>query len=773
MATSSTTFAGMGSGLDINSLITKLMSVERQPLTKLQSKQASWKQQLSAIDGIAARLNDVSSLAASLANPSKWGTTKSVSSDTTVATVANSGQGSSGTVGFTVSKLASAHGLRSTSTLSATSAQAATAGITAILGRGLDLLGISSASGASGIAAGKLDVVVTRASAAATHVSSALAGSVAINGSNNTLQFSANGVSQSVTIASGTYDQASLVTALNTALGTTGVTASANGAGISLSTTLEGSAASLQVTGGTALADLGLSVDASALNGTDGAVTVGGVETTITSAQAGTSVSVAAPNGGSMTLTLNGGLRTGSGVAAAFSTGDGSLSAVTDAINAIKAQTGITAAAVRVGTSAFRLQLTSLTTGANSKIGIHAATFAPLGTMLESSAASDAEITIGSGAGAYSATSSQNKFSDLIAGTTITVQKLGAATVTSESDSRASEVADLVSKANTVLSYINQQAKASTTAPGVLSGDASVRRFADQLRRSILSTSSTVRAGVSIDRSGTLTFDKAAYETAYASDPEGVKNLFAQSATFSGGSFIQAADRTQSGSYAVVISQAPTRAFATISSWSGSMAFTQGTTTASFSPSPSGSASETAAALNSFFTTNGFGLAAAVDGANVSVTASAWGTDGTFSLNGTSYSGSNVQGTIDGQVATGVGRNLYLPTTSTSSAAGLRLSITATSAGSLGNVEYKTGIAGALRLLAVTSTENASPLRAAKATRESRIKATDTQITALERRLKNTEANLRRQYSTLDSNMGQLQNTSSWLSQQAARANNN
>lgn len=773
MATSSTTFAGMGSGLDINSLITQLMNVERQPLTKLQNKQVAWKRQLSAIDGIASRLNDVSALAQNISNPSRWGTTKSVSSDTSVATVSNSGQGSSGTVSFTVSKLASAHGLRSSSTLSATSALAATSGITAVIGRGLDLLGISSISGASGVSAGKLDVVVSRSSASATRVSAALVGSVVINGSNNTLQFSTNSGSYSVTIASGSYDQASLVSALNTALSSTGVSAAAKDSGIALSTTLEGSSASLQVTGGTALADLGLAVDASPVTGVDALISIGGVETTVTSAQNGTSVVASAPSGGSVTLNLTGGLRAGTGVAAAFSTGDGSLSAVTDAINSIKAQTGITAAAVRVGTSAFRLQLTSLSTGANSKLGLHAANFAPLGAMLESSAASDAEITIGSGAGAYTATSAQNTFSDLIAGSSITVQKLGTATVTSEADSRVDEIADLVAKTNTVLAYINEQAKASTTAPGVLSGDSSVRRFADQLRRSVLSTSSTLRAGISVDRSGNLTFNKTEYKDAYAADPEGVKSLFAQSATLTGGSFLQAADRTQSGSYAVVITQAPTRAFATVSSWSGPMSFSQGTTTASYSPTPSATASETAAALNTFFINNGFGLAAAVDGANVSITASAWGTDGAFSLNSTSYSGSNVQGTIDGQVATGAGRNLYLATTSTSPAAGIRLSITATSAGSLGNVEYKTGIAGALRLLAVTSTENSSPLRAAKATRESRIKAMDTQITSLERRLKNTEANLRRQYSTLDSNIGQLQNTSTWLSQQASKSNNN
>ena len=390
--------------------------------------------------------------------------------------------------------------------------------------------------------------------------------------------------------------------------------------------------------------------------------------------------------------------------------------------------------------------------------------------MLESSLATDAEVTIGSGIGAYSATSAQNTFTDLMPGTNISVLKLGSATVSAAPDSQADAVADLVAKTNTVLSYIAEQSRSSATGAGVLAGDASVRRFADSIRRSVLSTSSTTRAGVSVDRSGALTFNREAYEAAYAADPEAVRDLFAQStSSLSGVSFLQAADRTRAGSYNVNVTQVATRAMATVSDWSLPMAFSQGTLTATYAPNPASTPAELAAGLNTFFTTNSFGLAAAVDGGNVAVTASSWGTDGTFTLNAVSFAGNNVAGTIDGVAATGTGRSLYLPTTSTSGAAGLRLTISSTATGDLGSLSYMTGIAGGLRLLALTAGENSSPLRAAKASRETRIKSTDTQLVALERRLKSKEDQLRRQYSTLDSNIGRLNGTSSWLAQQTAQ----
>lgn len=772
----STNFAGMGSGLDINSLITQLMGVERQPLAKLQARQDLLKKQVNSIDGITSRMASAASAAANLASPSKWGGTIATSADTSVATVSNSGTGSSGTLSFTVSALASAHALRSANTVSATSAQIATPASTFLIGRGISELGISDLSGATGVDLGKLDIAVARSSAAASKESGALTFPVTINASNNTIELDVNGVSKTVTIANGSYEKSAFATALSDALAavSAGATAKVTDTGVAISTSREGSAATIQITGGNALATLGMSVDASATTGTDALLTIDGKESVVTNIEAGATINVGASASGSLNMKVSGGLRAGSAVIASVSTGDGSLSQVVDAINNIKSSTGITAAAVRVGTGSYRFSVSSAQTGAASKLGLNTASLTGLGSMLESSTATNAEVTIGSGAGAFTSSSAQNTFTDLMPGTNITVLKLGATTVTAEANNNSAAVAELVAKANTVLSYINDQSKASATAggAGVLSGDASIRRFGQTVRSSVLSLSSTLRAGVSVDRSGNLTFDKAAYEKAYAENPDGVRDMFAQSTTaLAGTSFLQAADRTQAGTYGVVISQAPTRALATIFDWSSSMAFTQGSLTATYSPNAAATATETAAGLNTFFSANNFGLAAAVDGNNVSVTASSWGTDGTFSLNSTSYAGNNVAGTIDGVAATGTGRVLYLPTTSTSQAAGLRLTITASSPGSLGSLQYNPGIAGALRYLSITSGENSSPLRAAKTAREARIKSADTQVAAFNLRLKSKESQLRKQYSALDSNIGRMNNVSSWLTQQTAQKN--
>ena len=47
-ATGTITSAGIGSGLDVNSIVTQLMAVEKQPLTKLQATSATLQTELSA-----------------------------------------------------------------------------------------------------------------------------------------------------------------------------------------------------------------------------------------------------------------------------------------------------------------------------------------------------------------------------------------------------------------------------------------------------------------------------------------------------------------------------------------------------------------------------------------------------------------------------------------------------------------------------------------------------------------------------------------------------
>jgi flagellar hook-associated protein 2 len=160
------------------------------------------------------------------------------------------------------------------------------------------------------------------------------------------------------------------------------------------------------------------------------------------------------------------------------------------------------------------------------------------------------------------------------------------------------------------------------------------------------------------------------------------------------------------------------------------------------------------------------------------VRSTAWGTLGTFSFteggSTTTATGQNVAGSIAGVAATGLGQVLSLAPTVSSPAAGLRLLVEGSSTGALGNVAYATGVAGRVRQLGRDSQDSMSVLYSARTSREARVKSFDTQMAAMEKRVKAKEEQLRRQYSAMDSTIGRLQNVSSWLAQQtnSMQANN-
>lgn len=767
-----TNFAGLGSGLDLNTIISQLVQVERQPITRIKSRQDLVRKQISALEGISARVSILATASSALANPSRWGGVKVASSDTSVATVSSAGTGSSGTLAFSVTSLASSHALRSSGTLASTS-DAATSSSRLILGTGLSQAGVSSLRTSDTIDSGSVSFAVTRSSSAAVRSGTPLPGLVTIDPTNDTFFVDVNGVPRAITLAHGTYDRNALASALNAAFTTAGVPATAaiaDDSSLTLSTALEGSSASIQVTGGTALTALGLSIDATAATGTDALVSFRGVETTVTAAQAGSTITLDAPSGSTVQAVLSGGLRAHSATVAVVDTGSKSLRAVVDAVNASRATSGVTAAAVRVGTNAYRLQLSATATGADATLNVDTASLSAIGSFTQSSQAANASITIGSGEGAYEVTSSSNTFSELLPGISVTVMKPGSTTVTATPNTRSDDIKDFVQKANTALSFIADQTRASTTAAGVLSGDASVRTFATTLRNSIIGSLST-RAGISVDRTGVITFDAAAYDAAYAADPDAVRDIFSQSVSApTGVTLSQASDSTIAGSYALTVSQAATKASVNIASWASAMSFTQGSTTASYAPAASATASEVATGLNAAFSSSQLSLEASVESGAVVVRSTAWGTLGSFAYTQgattTNATGVNVAGTIDGVAATGLGQVLSLATTASSPAAGLRLLVDTTSTGALGNVTYATGVAGRVRQVGRDSADSASLLYAARSTREARIKSFDTQMAAMERRVKAKEEQFRRQYSAMDSTIGRLQNVSSWLAQQ-------
>jgi len=258
-------------------------------------------------------------------------------------------------------------------------------------------LGLGSISGGSGLAAGSHTITVTQSSAGATLTAgSPLAASTTISGANNEIDLNVNGTPSTIDIAAGTYTPAQLAAAITQASGST-INASVSSRGeLTLATTQEGSTASLQITGGSALPALGLSTG-SAVNGADGVIEVDGTSTTVTDiAGTGTTpIVLASGTGGSIAANLSGGLRQGSITAQNVSVGDGSLSSVVSAINGANA--GVTATALQVGTNQFALEVTSKNTGTNGAATLDAQAFSgsSLGVLQTTTAAQNAIVSVG------------------------------------------------------------------------------------------------------------------------------------------------------------------------------------------------------------------------------------------------------------------------------------------------------------------------------------------------------------------------------------------
>lgn len=103
---SSITSLGIGTGLDLNSVLTKLMSAEQQPLLRLESKLTSTNSKLSTFGRLKSALEDLRSAANKLSNPFNMGTTSATVSNTDVASATVDFSATTGTYALTVSTLA-------------------------------------------------------------------------------------------------------------------------------------------------------------------------------------------------------------------------------------------------------------------------------------------------------------------------------------------------------------------------------------------------------------------------------------------------------------------------------------------------------------------------------------------------------------------------------------------------------------------------------------------------------------------------------------------
>jgi flagellar hook-associated protein 2 len=108
------TSAGIGSGLDVESIISGLMSVERQPLTAVTAQKTSYQSKISAFGTLKSALTTFQTSVSALSTASKFNAQTLTSSDTSVLTATSNGGATIGNYDITVSQLAKTQKLAST-----------------------------------------------------------------------------------------------------------------------------------------------------------------------------------------------------------------------------------------------------------------------------------------------------------------------------------------------------------------------------------------------------------------------------------------------------------------------------------------------------------------------------------------------------------------------------------------------------------------------------------------------------------------------------------
>jgi flagellar hook-associated protein 2 len=97
---------GIGSNLDVNGIVSKLMSVERQPLTTLDSKEASFQAKLSGFGTLKGALSQFQTSVGALSNISQFQAVRVTAGDATIVSASAVGAATPGTYALEVTKLA-------------------------------------------------------------------------------------------------------------------------------------------------------------------------------------------------------------------------------------------------------------------------------------------------------------------------------------------------------------------------------------------------------------------------------------------------------------------------------------------------------------------------------------------------------------------------------------------------------------------------------------------------------------------------------------------
>ena len=114
------TSLGVGSGLDLESLVTSLMAVESKPLTALQTRAASYSSKISSLGSLKSTLSSLQTAAAAMKTATgktaltTFASYSASTADTTIATATATTGAVAGTYTLNVTQLATAQRFEST-----------------------------------------------------------------------------------------------------------------------------------------------------------------------------------------------------------------------------------------------------------------------------------------------------------------------------------------------------------------------------------------------------------------------------------------------------------------------------------------------------------------------------------------------------------------------------------------------------------------------------------------------------------------------------------
>jgi flagellar hook-associated protein 2 len=527
---------GIASGLDTRSIIRQLMQIERLPQGRLTNTRTQTERIASTFAGLRADVARIGTAATALRSPTTWQGLTATSNNPDVAVTARSGQ-VTGTLELRAQQTAAAATIYSNEVVPSLDSVILTNAEPTYSFDGIAALGLTSMTVAPGASiTDGAAISVTQSSAAAVVTAQAAATPVTISAANNELRFSLNGTDTTVTLASGTYDDAaSLAAAVDDALASAGLAAQlragTSGGLLELRTVAEGSAHSLQILNSSARADLGFGMGGPSF-GTDGIIEFNGVQTVVSDTTVGTPVEL----GGippMLAASLNGQVRSGQAFVRTIDLGSGSLMSVVNAINTATGL-GYRAAAVNVG-GGYRLQLTAKETGADSSVDIDTSQFTFSGfTTL--TAGRDAVVQV-EGDQPYTITSSSNTIRDLLPGVDVTLLRAttqtATITVSQDLEARADKVKVLVDEMNTVLKKLTDvsRADADPAQRGSLAGSSEVRRARQDLIRALSdeideTIGAVANVGITLQRDGTIAFDRDRFLRVAADDPQRIEALF-------------------------------------------------------------------------------------------------------------------------------------------------------------------------------------------------------------------------------------------------------